>query len=323
MSSPVISIVIPTYNRRTILEKCLKALFQQTGPVPDFEIIVVDNGSNDGTPDFIAHIAEHAPVETRYLCQPNRGPAAARNLGIINARGWLILFLGDDIIATSDLVHKHLRYHVDYPGESLAVLGFVTWSHEIPITPFMRWLEQGEGAQFAYEIVACYADNVPYKYLNTANVSIPRQVLLDVGLFDEDFPSAAQEDVELGFRLSQHGTRIVYAPSAIGYHLHPTTPAQACQRSIDIGMATAILCCKLRQPVEVSDSPLKRALRRMAYTELNLNILKWLASIIPSETVWRLALEAHVRAGFHVGRTQIFGPTQSGAVEGVPQCHRA
>jgi len=322
MSSPILSVVIPTYNRRAVLEKCLQALCEQTVPASQFEIIVVDDGSTDETEPFVVQFARNAPVAVYYLRQSNRGPAAARNLGIAKARSSLVLFLGDDIIAASELVAEHLQYHANRLGETVAVLGFVTWSPELPMTPFMRWLEQGKGPQFAYEIVARQAENVPYKYLNTANVSISKKTLMEVGLFDEEFRYAAQEDVELGFRLNRHGIRIVYAPSAIAYHLHPTTPAQACRRHVEIGIATTILCRKLGSPILIPDSYIRRALRRLVYAKPSLNLLKWLATVVPSAVVWRLALEAHVRAGFHMGLALPSIPTLASAEEDMVRCLR-
>ena len=98
------------------------------------------------------------------------------------------------------------------------MLGYVTWSPEIKVTPFMRWLERG-GPQFKYWTIN-NPQNVSWRHLYTANISFKRQFLLEDGFFDEDFPNAAYEDTELGYRLHQRGLRIVYNKRAVAYHYH-------------------------------------------------------------------------------------------------------
>ena len=167
-------------------------------------------------------------MRVRYVEQPHQGPAAARNLGIREAHGELVLFIGDDIIATPNLLSEHLAWHKQYPEEHVAILGYVTWSPDIKVTPFMHWLENG-GPQFKYWSIQNY-QRVPYCHLYTANISFKRELLLKNGLFDEDFPYAAYEDTELGYRLNKRGLRIVYNKQAVGYHHHPTNLDDAMKR---------------------------------------------------------------------------------------------
>ena len=143
MKEITITVVIPTYNRKEILRKCLAALFDQTLPKDDYEIVIVDDGSTDGTGEMVKAVAEDAPCGVRYFQQENRGPAAARNAGIRNAKGQIILFAGDDSIATPILLEEHADWHRRYPNPNMAVLGYDTWSPEIEVRPFMQWLESG------------------------------------------------------------------------------------------------------------------------------------------------------------------------------------
>ena len=92
-----ISVIIPTYNRKDILIKCLNALNKQTLSHTAYEVIVVDDGSNDGTEDAIKNL--QLACKFTYLRQENKGPGAAKNLGIKHATGELLLFINDDIIA--------------------------------------------------------------------------------------------------------------------------------------------------------------------------------------------------------------------------------
>ena len=87
---PVVSVIIPTYNRAHLLEKALKSVFAQT--YKDYEVIVVDDGSTDGTADVVAKFG----TEVRYFTQSNRGVGAARNRGLKEARGRYVAFLDDD-----------------------------------------------------------------------------------------------------------------------------------------------------------------------------------------------------------------------------------
>src|SRR5947209_4843962 len=142
MTTPRLSVIIPTYNRRPILERCLGALARQTVGSEAFEVIVVDDGSSDGTLAALAEWARALPYVLRPEAQENQGPAAARNRGLAAARAPWVLFLGDDILATPALIEQHLVWHAHDPGDELAVLGFITWDPALRITPLMRWLEK-------------------------------------------------------------------------------------------------------------------------------------------------------------------------------------
>lgn len=232
-----LSVVIPTYNRAGVLQRCLRALLAQKVPGVAWEIIVVDDGSTDATPEIVQAVAADAPVPLRYLWQTNRGPAAARNRGIQAARGRLILMTDSDIIAAPGLLEAHLTAHGRYPQPEVAVLGLVRWSPEHPITPFMRWWE---GVRFRYHKLLANREPVNHTYFYTCNVSAKRQFLLAHGPFDEAFPNAAYEDSELAYRLWKHGLRLVFVPQALAYHDHPTDFAHACRQMEAIGRSAPL-----------------------------------------------------------------------------------
>ncbi len=234
-----VSVLIPTYNRLPTLRRTLGYLFAQQG-APEMEIIVADDGSTDGTASALHALQGDAPLMLRVLAQANRGPAVARNRMLQQAQGELVLFLGDDIFAEPDLVATHLRCHDQNPQPSVAVLGQTAFSPEMPTTSLRHYIERS-GLQFAYQLIQDPA-NAPYSCFYTSNLSLKRDYLLENGLFDEDFPCAAYEDIELGYRLQkEHGLRIVYEPQARAHHYHPVGIQQLKGRGRIKGRSAVIL----------------------------------------------------------------------------------
>jgi glycosyltransferase involved in cell wall biosynthesis len=225
-----LTIVIPTHNRAATLRKCLEALFRQRPTPSGCDILVVDDGSVDETREVAAAMRQEAVIPVSYLHQPASGPAAARNLGLRQSSGQLVLFLGDDILAEPTLVEEHLRWHDQYPDASIGVLGFVTWSPSLTVTPYMRWLELS-GNQFDYGSLRRGEDADPGRFLYTSNVSLKRELMVATGeWFDERFKHALLEDIDLGRRLGARGLRLKYNPDAVAYHDHAVTLANYAHR---------------------------------------------------------------------------------------------
>lgn len=236
-----ISIIIPTRDRKAILAKTLESFLGQGYPKEKYEIIVVDDGSVDNTEELFTPEGEYG-VTVKYFRQPQRGPAAARNLGIKNAAGEIILIVNDDAIAEPGLIEEHINWHRRYPQEYIGVLGFLTWSKELEITPFMHWLECG-GPQFDYSQIQ--GIDATWKRFWACNVSLKKAFLLDAGLFNEEFPYAAWEDIELGYRLHLKGFKLVYNRKAAAYHYHQTTLESAKEQMVRHGRNAALLADKV------------------------------------------------------------------------------
>ncbi len=213
-----ISVIIPTYNRKDVLLKAIEAILQQTYPSSKYEVLVIDDGSRDGTRKALRPLAKAGKI--RYHFQHNKGPAAARNAGVKLARGTIVLFIGDDIIVPPDLLELHQNRRDQFPEQEVAVLGKTTWSPEIELTPLMRYSQEGRAVpSFQFDQITD-PDDVSYEFFFTGNISLPKQFMLENGLFDEDFPYAYGEDTELGYRLQQKGLRLVFEPEALAYHYH-------------------------------------------------------------------------------------------------------
>ncbi|HEV3000588.1 MAG TPA: glycosyltransferase family 2 protein [Solirubrobacteraceae bacterium] len=216
-----LSIVIPTYRRPEALARTLAALERQTaGP---FEVLVVDDPVEDDPAAVAAVVAaERRPFAVRHLHRSARGVSAARNAGWRAARAPLVLFLGDDVVASPRLVAEHVEWHARRGGPRVGVLGHVRWAGELRVTPFMRWLDRG--IQFDYSGLT--GDQATPFNLYTANVSLPRELIAAAGGFDEERFPFLYEDLDLGYRLGELGLRLLYNRRAVGEHLHPTTIAE-------------------------------------------------------------------------------------------------
>lgn len=224
-----LTVIIPTYNRVKLLAKALAGYEKQSSPELIGELLIVDDGSTDGTEAFVREFCGKSRLPVRYLRQSNKGPAAARNLGISEAKSHLVLFTDSDIIPSHDLVEQHSAGHRQHPEIYTAILGYVTWSPEVNPTPFMRWY--GEDAMlFAYRSARGRTE-LDFRFFYTCNLSVKTSLLREYGRFNESFRSAAYEDTELGYRLSKHGMTLRYNPAAVGYHYQFFSFAAACRKA--------------------------------------------------------------------------------------------
>src|SRR4051812_10088547 len=116
-----ISVVIPTRDRSEIFDRTLTRLAEQSGDMA-FEVIVIDDGSRDGTPAAVREHEARAELDIRLFEQPSLGPAAARNRALEAARAPVCLFLNDDTWPQRDLVEHHARFHRTRPEPEAALL---------------------------------------------------------------------------------------------------------------------------------------------------------------------------------------------------------
>ena len=202
------SVVIPTYNRKPILEKCLRALESQIYDqlISEYEVIVVDDGSTDDTISCLKAKATEFP-HVQLLAQSHQGPAAARNLGVEKAKGDFIIFIDSDLVVTDSFLQSHANALVKYGKASNRIF---TYGRVINTCNFD------------------FPTSEPYKltdfsaaFFATGNVAIARHWLMEAGLFDSRFQQYGWEDLELGVRLKKLGLKLIKCPDAVGYHWHP------------------------------------------------------------------------------------------------------
>jgi glycosyltransferase involved in cell wall biosynthesis/peptidoglycan/xylan/chitin deacetylase (PgdA/CDA1 family) len=202
-----ITVVIPTFNRAEQLCRCLDALAAQTASSGTFEVVVVDDGSTDDTPERLRAYA--APFSLRVERQRNSGQPAALNRGIAAASSATCLFLDDDIVAGQTLVVEHVRAQRESSGViALGALRLVLESSGGLAQYFAGWwqdhyrrLDDGTKQPDFWD---CYS----------GNLSAPTHVLREVGCFDATLGRSF--DVELAYRLVGAGLPIVYVPTAVG-----------------------------------------------------------------------------------------------------------
>ncbi|HEX7254202.1 MAG TPA: glycosyltransferase [Thermoanaerobaculia bacterium] len=233
------SIVIPTFERPDTLFAVLDAVGRQRG-APDFEAIVIDDGSRDATPRELARYKPGFPF--RCFSQKNSGPASARNRGVSESRGEIVLFLGDDTVPEEDLLAVHAAAHRERRPNPVAVLGYTTWPRERRVSPFLHHINE-YGLQFGYGLIED-PESVPFNFFYTSNISLRRDLLVSAGLFDTTFPHAAWEDIEIAYRLMTMGMKIVYRAGAVARHHHDITFSSFRRRQEKAGEAAAIFYAK-------------------------------------------------------------------------------
>jgi GT2 family glycosyltransferase len=205
-----ISVVIPTYNRLDTLQHVIPTLLDQDVPHDRYELLVCDSNSSDGTARYMAGVcAEHG--NARYLPGAYGGRAAARNAGIAAASGAIVLFNDSDILASRDLLSRHLIRHRE--RANIAVVGL-----EVQVRDLADYAYKREHPEARGQLHPPSRKRLSWLYFLTGNASVRRLDLLRVGSFDESFTGYGHEDLELGYRLQEAGIEIVYEPRAVNYH---------------------------------------------------------------------------------------------------------
>jgi glycosyltransferase involved in cell wall biosynthesis len=240
VAAPRFTVIMPTYNRRDALGLVLDAWERQRPDDLGFEVVVVDDGSTDGTAEALEDRRSQR-FALRTAMQSNAGPAAARNRGMAQARGDIVLFSGDDIEPTPDLLAEHLAGHEAAADVRVAILGLTRWPDGAPQTATMRHVDGVGAQQFSYSY---FTDGAEYdfRHFYTSNVSLHRTMLeAEPEGFCTEFPAAAFEDAEFAYRLAGHGMRIVYRQAAVAYHHHRYDAEGFFRRQIRCGEMAAIL----------------------------------------------------------------------------------
>jgi glycosyltransferase involved in cell wall biosynthesis len=246
-----ISVVIPSRNHGDRVEKPLRAIMDQTLPADRYQVIVVDNGSTDNTAQIVDSLAAEASHVHRIF-EPVVGKATARNRGIRESSGEIVLFMDDDILVLRDHLERHMAHHSG-TSETIAVLGTVQDVSRI----HPSWLEDYIRTRPWMIAPQRTAGLIPL-HLATGNASVARRALEEARIEGADPPCyfdpvfEMRQDGELGYRLGKVGVQIMLASDIICYHDHPRGLEAVLRRSHRAGYATAQLFQK--HPELVSES---------------------------------------------------------------------
>jgi GT2 family glycosyltransferase len=201
---PELSVVIPTHERRDLLSTCLYSLEHQSASVERFEVVVVVDGSRDGTAEMLSTYTP--PFAVRFLTQAQAGAAAARNTGAEAATGRVLLFVDDDMTASPSLVAAHLAAHRS--EEAIVAVGAIERRIPCRADRFAQLRAQASREHYEHLLVR------PLTHLDCygGNFSVSRSLFEKVGGLSVDLPML--NDYEFAYRLHEAGARFVFVPDA-------------------------------------------------------------------------------------------------------------
>jgi O-antigen biosynthesis protein len=224
--TPRVSVVVCSYNGGSTLEECLRSLCVLD--YPDYEVIVVDDGSTDDTPEILARFPE-----VRAIRQCHRGLSVARNAGLGCAKGSVIAYTDSDCVADPDwlihLVHQLLR-------SGAAAVGGPN------LTPEDGWLAACVAAAPGQPTHVLISDQVA-EHIPGCNMAVRREALEAINGFDPQFLTAG-DDVDICWRLQHEGLLITFAPGAFVWHRRRQNPRSYLKQQAGYGEAEALLHLK-------------------------------------------------------------------------------
>ncbi|MDG4792791.1 glycosyltransferase [Micromonospora sp. WMMD1082] len=232
------TVVIPTYNRSELLRHSLDSLTRQRMPANQFEVIVVDDGSTDDTADVATSFQDR--LDLRYHYQPDEGfrAAAARNIGIADARSPICVFTDSGIMLHADNLNQHVASHQSTTGPTAVVAyiyGFSSDDTNIDVVRERLDVDDLDGSiarmqakRECRDIRELFYDRygedltripAPWQIFWTGNVSAQTTQLRAVGGFDEQFRTWGGEDLDLGYRLHLNGATFIFNRQAKAVHI--------------------------------------------------------------------------------------------------------
>ena len=239
------SVIIPTHNRLFLLKQTISSLLRQS--ISDYEIIIVDDGSTDGTAEYLKTLNDKDKIIT--LFQKNKGPASARNKGLKLARGKYIAFTDDDCVVPSDWLEK-IQVHFDI-RKIAGVGGPVTTGNKNNL------------CSLANDIIVNFLKNelnvnhnVKPPFLTSNNIAYSKIFLDLTGGFDENFFIGAEER-DLNHRIFLEGGELIYDPDLIIEHNNDSNFINFLKHQFDQGKGSYRYYSKLnKMKVKQSKIPL-------------------------------------------------------------------
>ncbi|MBU2258681.1 MAG: glycosyltransferase, partial [Candidatus Omnitrophica bacterium] len=237
-----VSIVIPSYNNSKFIVEAIKSIFNQSYPRDKFEIIIVDDGSTDDTRERVDGMRKSGSVSLRYFYQNNKGPAAARNLGIRNSRGEIIAFVDSDCVVSKTWLQEISR---GYDNQRVAGIGGTIRGIDDNsiINRYCVYVKIKERPKM---------DKTGIVYLITANASFRKCCLDDVGGFDERYTFAGGEDPDLCYRLRKMDYYFKYNPRAVIFNRHKKSLKGLANTYFHYGKGESLLVLKNKSEWDIT-----------------------------------------------------------------------
>lgn len=226
MDKPV-SVIIPTFRSLNLLKKTIATLEIQDFPVDQFEVIVVDDGSNDDTAEWLRNFNGTIDL-TPVILPENQGRSAARNFGVGKAKGRILIFLDADMIVKKDFVRLHVDSHRE---PKTATLGMVCYEKKTKAGYYSRYLESRGVARFPDKAT------VPGRMFLSGNASLERSDFEAIKGFDEALKDYG-EDMDFGIRLVNSGVNVIVNKDISIIHLHTRKLSEILQLAQIIGEKT-------------------------------------------------------------------------------------
>ena len=224
-TQPLISIIIPTYDRPAQLKTCLESIACLDYPADRFEVIVVDDGSHTPLEEVVSPF--RGKIELTLLSQPNSGPALARNSGAMRAKGKLLVFTDDDCKPAMSWLKEVASCYAKTQDHAIGGRTL----NALPGNPYSATSHAIMEYVYAYYNV----DPNHARFFASNNLAMPADLFNAIGGFDASWPLAASEDRELCDRWLHQGYRMIYAPDAIVYHAHSLTFRTFCRQHFNYG----------------------------------------------------------------------------------------
>ena len=269
--SPKLSIIIPTIGRFVLTKTVSEILRQIRLESLVVELILVFDGE---WPKGLEALFSKEKEIRCFKTGKKRGASGARNIGLDQAKGDVILFLGDDTIPEKGGIKCHLDFHLYNKKPYQSLLGMVDWTEELKKDDFHKWLL--DNAQFDFK----YLQNNPpsWKHFYTSNISLKRSFIGE-SRFATEFTGWGFEDTEFGYRLAKRGMEIAFNPKCQVAHDHRQTLEQVLKNTKN-SKKNARIFEKLHPEIEI----LPRGLKKLIL--INMLSFVWFLKPFKKEFKW-------------------------------------
>lgn len=247
MANLFVSVIIPTYNRRDYLKYCLHSLAYQDYAKDLFEVVIVDNGSEDGTLEMVKESEYGYPIHFLKEEKLDAFEAARmRNTGVAKAQGNILIFMDSDIIAPPNFISAHVKYY-ETGEEDVCVIGSVIYLKDDPfgceeladlagLQKRLRDYVDPLESDILYFNENLTNHPVAWMVAHSGNLSTTRACFEHSGGFDEWHRTWSIEDIDFGYSLYKNGIRFVFSKNAYGLHkYHPVCTDEAKTISVKNG----------------------------------------------------------------------------------------